>query len=49
MWVSEIDAHDQFAGKDLGYIQVACLKQVRAAPSGCNCRLVRLVFVRFGV
>ena len=32
VWVSEIDAKDQFAGKDLDYIQVACLKQVRAAP-----------------
>lgn len=32
IWVSEIDAKDQFAGKDLDYIQVACLKQVRSAP-----------------
>ena len=32
VWVSEIDAKDQFAGKDLDYIQVACLKQVRSAP-----------------
>jgi hypothetical protein len=33
VWVSEIDARDQFAGKDLDYIQVACLRQVRAAPT----------------
>lgn len=32
VWVSEIDARDQFVGRDLEYIQVACLKQVRAAP-----------------
>ena len=32
VWVSEIDAKDQFSGKDLDTIQVACLKQVRAAP-----------------
>jgi tetratricopeptide (TPR) repeat protein len=32
VWVSEIDAKDEFAGKDLDFIQVACLKQVRSAP-----------------
>ena len=32
VWVSEIDARDQFAGQNLDYIQVECLKQVRAAP-----------------
>ena len=32
MWVSEIDAKDEFAGKSLDFIQVACLKQVRLAP-----------------
>jgi len=32
VWVSEVDAKDELAGKDLDYIQVACLKQVRAAP-----------------
>ena len=32
VWVSEIDAHDQFADKNLDYIQVACLRQVRSAP-----------------
>src|SRR5215831_11289704 len=32
VWVSEIDAKVQFASKDLDYIQVACLKQVRSAP-----------------
>ena len=32
VWVSEIDAKDQFAGKDLDYIQLACLRQVRSAP-----------------
>lgn len=32
VWVSEIDTKDQFAGQNLDYIQVACLRQVRAAP-----------------
>ena len=32
IWVSEIDAKEQFSGKDLDYIQVACLRQVRSAP-----------------
>jgi tetratricopeptide (TPR) repeat protein len=32
VWASEIDAKEEFAHKDLDYIQVACLKQVRAAP-----------------
>lgn len=32
IWVSEIDAKDQFTDKSLDYIQVACLRQVRAAP-----------------
>ena len=32
IWMSEIDAKDQFADKDLDFIQVACLKQVRLAP-----------------
>jgi tetratricopeptide (TPR) repeat protein len=32
IWVSEIDAKDEFAGKTLDYIQVACLRQVRAVP-----------------
>ncbi len=32
VWVSEIDAKDQFTDKSLDYIQVACLKQVRTAP-----------------
>ena len=32
IWASEIDAKDQFAEKDLDFIQVACLKQVRSAP-----------------
>jgi hypothetical protein len=32
VWVSEIAAKEEFENKDLDYIQVACLKQVRAAP-----------------
>jgi hypothetical protein len=32
VWVSEIDAKDQFTGQNLDYIQVACLRQVRSAP-----------------
>lgn len=32
VWVSEIDARDRFLGKDLDFIQAACLKQVRSAP-----------------
>jgi hypothetical protein len=31
LWLSDIDGKSRFAGKDLDYIQVACLKQVRSA------------------
>jgi tetratricopeptide (TPR) repeat protein len=32
VWVSEIDAAARFAEKDLDFIQMACIRQVRSAP-----------------
>jgi hypothetical protein len=32
VWVSEIATQDELQGKDLDYVQIACLKQVRLAP-----------------